>query len=150
PVFAGAAKLARSVRVGATVYGVDRARLLLGAGLHFGRELADPRGVRERTDLVRHDADRQRHQRNPPYVATSVASEQVPRLAIGLRVLVRDQLVEERDHLLAAYLHLAERDVEDEIVSADVPDEPVRLVRLHDVAQNPREHADDAVALVVT
>src|SRR5690606_13474756 len=110
----------------------------------------DPRGVRERTDLVRYDADRQCHQRNPQYVATSVASEEVPRLAIGLRVLVRDQLVEERDHLLAAYLHLAERDVEDEVVSADVPDEPVRLVRLHDVAQNPREHADDAVALVVT
>src|SRR5690606_37965258 len=61
-----------------------------------------------------------------------------------------DQLVEQLDDLLAADAHLVERHVEDEIIAADVPDEAVRRVALHDVAKHARQDAYDAVALVVT
>src|SRR5690606_34621147 len=106
-------------------------------------------GVLELAVLIRDDADRQRHHRYPQDITPPVASEEVTRAAILFRILVRDQLVEDLDDLLAARPHVIERDVEDEVVSADVADEALGGMTLHDVAQQPGQHPDDAVALVV-
>src|SRR5690606_28202404 len=69
--------------------------------------------------------------------------------AVILGVLIRDQLVEHLDDLLAARTHPVERDVEDEVIAADVANEALRRVTLHDVAQQSGEHPDDAITLVV-
>ena len=73
-----------------------------------------------------------------------------PGATILLRILIRDQRVEDRDDLGADLGHRGNRDDEDEIVAADVADEALLVTHaFDDVVQNLRENSDDAIALVI-
>src|SRR5688572_22411288 len=105
--------------------------------------------MRELAMLVGNHADRQRHDRHPEYVATPIAPEKVPGPTIVFRVLVWDQLVEDLDDLFTAHPHLIQCDREYEVISADMTNEALIRVALHQVPQNPREQFDHPVAFVV-
>src|SRR5690606_19351592 len=106
-----------------SVHGVDRARQRLRVRLHLGRDLAHAGRVRVAPVLVRRDPDRDRHEWALEDVAAPVRAEEVAEAPVLLLVLVRDQLVEDLDDLLAADPHPLERHVEDEVIPPDVPHE---------------------------
>ena len=62
----------------------------------------------------------------------------------------RNERVEHRDYFGAHLVHVAQRDDVDEVIATDVADESLFAAHpLHDVVQNLRENANDAIALVV-
>ena len=142
--------LRRRRRIGAPIDRIHGAGQRLRVALHFGRERADLRRVREPPAFVRHDADRHRHQWYTVKLSAAILAEKISGSSIRLRVLKRDQRVEDRHDLGAHLVHVAERNDVDEIVAADVPDETVFATHaLHDVVQDLRENPNDAIALVV-
>ena len=83
-------------------------------------------------------------------LAAPVLAEVVPRAAILLVVLIRDQRIEHEQDLVAHQRDLRQRDHEDEVVSADVSDESLRPQHpLDHVVQNPRQEIDHPVAVVI-
>ena len=108
------------------------------------------RGVGKPAVLVRDDADRQRHQRHAVQLAAPILTEVIAGPPVLFVVLIRYQRVEHFEHLAARVWNGIEWDDEDEIVSADVPDEPPTAQQsLHDVVQNARHQVDDPIAVVV-
>src|SRR5438046_8329130 len=83
-------------------------------------------------------------------LAAAIFAKIVPRAPVLLVVLVRDQRVEHLEHLAAHVGDRVERDDEDEVVPADVPDEPaVAEQSFHDVVEDARQDVDDPIAVVV-
>src|SRR5213594_2899979 len=78
-----------------------RSCLRLRVTLHFGRQFADLRRVREPPVLVRHDADRQRHQRHSMQLAALVLAEIIARAAVLLVVLIRHERIEHIEYFAA-------------------------------------------------
>src|SRR5436309_8046052 len=79
-----------------------------------------------------------------------ILAEVVPGPAVLLVVLVRNQRVEHLEHLAAHVGDRVEWDDEDEVVPADVPDEPaVAEQSFHDVVEDARQDVDDPIAVVV-
>src|SRR5690349_20248589 len=106
--------------------------------------------MREPPLLVRDDADRDGHQRNPVQLAAAILPEIIARAAILLRVLIGNECVEDRHDLLAHFADVVEWDDEEKIVAPDVADESRRPAHaLHDVMKDAGEHPDDSITLVV-
>src|SRR6185437_16324070 len=97
-----------------------------------------------------HHTDRHRHQWYTVKLSAAILSEKITRAAILIRILVRRERVEDRHDLGAGLRHGGDRDDEDEVVAADVPDESVLVTQaFDDVVEDLREDANDAIALVV-
>src|SRR4029077_11558626 len=64
-----------------------RPRLRLRIALHLGRKLTHLGWMRKTPVLVRHDADRERHERHPMQLPASILAEVVPGPAVLLVVL---------------------------------------------------------------
>ena len=92
-------------RVGTPIDREDRAGQRLRVALHFGRERADLRRVREAPAFVRHDADRHRHQWYTVKLSAAILAEEIAGATILLRVLKRNQRVEDRNDLGADFAH---------------------------------------------
>ena len=92
---------AARLAVGAAIDRVDRAGQRLRVALHFRCELADLCRVREVAALVRHDADRDRHQRDAMQLPAPILAEEIARATVLLRILKRNQHVEDVDDLRA-------------------------------------------------
>src|SRR3989442_1170983 len=128
-----------------------RSCLRLRVTLHFGRQFADLRRVREPTMLVRHHADRQRHQRHARQLAAPVLTEIIARAAVLLVVLIRHERIEHIEYLAAHRPDAFDRQHKDEIVAADVPHEALFPDHApHDIVQDAGEQVDHAIAVVVT
>src|SRR6185503_21140259 len=95
-------------------------------------------------------ADRHRHQWYSVQLASAILAEEIARSPVLLRILKRDQRIEDRHDLRADLGNRRGRNDEDEIVAADVADESLLVTAaLHHVVENLRENANDAIALVV-
>ena len=100
-------------------------------------------------DLVGHDSDRESHEGHATDTTAAVLSKEVPGTPILYRVLIRDQLVEEIDDLVATPLEVFHIDDKDEVIAADVPDEATWCQPPNHVAENAGQQEDDVVAMIV-
>ena len=73
----------------------DRTGKRLRVALHFGRQRAHLRRVREAPALVRHDADRHRHQWYTVQLSAAILAEEISGAPILLGILKRNQRVED-------------------------------------------------------
>src|SRR5688572_17041400 len=87
--------------IGAAVDRIDRAWQCLGVALHFRGEFTHLRGVREMAALIGHHSDRQGHHRHPMKLTTPILPKKVTCPPILVRVLERDQGIEDEDDFLA-------------------------------------------------
>ena len=81
---------------------------------------------------------------------SSILPEEVPCLAIFLGVLVRHQLVEEIDDLIACELEVLDPHVEDEVIPSDMANEPPRSQRPDHVSEDLGQEQDDAVSVRIS
>src|SRR5688500_16593511 len=80
----------------------------------------------------------------------TVLPEEIPGAPILLRILDRRERIEHRDDLRADIVDARDGDDGDEVIAADVSDEPLFAAHPPDhVMQNPGKQPDDAVALVI-
>ena len=86
--------------------------------------------------LIRNHTNRQRNQGDTVDVATPILSKEVPRLPVFLRVLVGNQFVEQLDDTVTRDFEVFERDVEDEVISSDMPYEPAWSQSEHHVPED--------------
>src|SRR5687768_17695812 len=64
-------------------------------------------------------SDRQRHQWHPQNIAAAVAAEEVPGTPVFFGILIRDQLIEQLDDLLAHKPHVIDWQREDKVVRSE-------------------------------